>query len=195
MFGTPPSLGKWNCAKELDLSREEILAKIVCWCRRMDVYRSLSQHHSTQYYISSAEYDILDNGVFGGIFSPKVSLSGPSTSNLATGRTGSLRYAGTRRGSVLGNDGKVYLDDTRQQYTGDRVRCWTSDIDLEIGRSLTKPQPLVNVTVPGSEKSHIYKINGTDYLTTATEGANTDGHQEVSHRSTVSPGSVGIQPA
>lgn len=85
------------------------------------------------------------------------------------------------------DDGKVYLGYTEEVFVGDLVRCWTTEVDIETGRSLTLSQPLVNVTVLWPEGSHVYKINSTYYLMTAAGGTSTDEHRELSYRSTVGP--------
>lgn len=124
---------------------------------------------------------------FAGMFSPKGSMSGPTTSNPVTGSDPVyFDRPGFDADLFWDDDGKVYLGNTKQQFTGDLVRCWTGEIDLDTGRSLTKPQPLVNVTVLWPEGSHVYKINGTYYLMTAAGGTNSDSHQELSYRSAVS---------
>ena len=67
------------------------------------------------------------------------------------------------------------------------MRCWTTEIDLKSGNSLTHPQQLVDVTVLWPEGSHVYKINGTYQLITAAGGTQGNGHRVMSYRSSVSP--------
>lgn len=86
------------------------------------------------------------------------------------------------------DDGTVYLGWTKPKVvSSDLVECFTSKIDLATGKTISTPQLLVNVTVLWPEGSHVYKINGTYYLNTAAGGTNTNSHQELSYRSTVSP--------
>lgn len=68
------------------------------------------------------------------------------------------------------DDGKVYLGFTRRSNPSDLIRCWTAEIDINTGRTLTVQQPLVEVTVLWPEGSHVYKINGTYHLITAAGG-------------------------
>ncbi|KAH1593582.1 hypothetical protein KXX44_008053 [Aspergillus fumigatus] len=146
MFGTPSSLGVWA---------------------------STIRYHNNRYYISSegkqGKYDTLEDGVGGNIF-PKGFYVW--TDDIESDNWSDPVYSdrpGFNADLFWDDDGKVYLGYTKQQFTGGLVRCWTGEIDLDTGRSLTKPQPLVNVTVLWPERSHI------------------DSHQELSYRSTVSP--------
>ncbi|KAL4887826.1 glycosyl hydrolase [Aspergillus ambiguus] len=161
MFGTPSSLGVWA---------------------------STIRYHNKRYYISSAKYDTLDSDVVDGNVFPRGFYVW--TDDIASGTWSDPVYfdnPGFDQDLFWDDDGKVYLGQTRQQFAGDLVRCWSSEIDLATGRALTQSQPLVNVTVLWPEGSHVYKINGTYYLLTAAGGTNTDSHQELSYRSTVSP--------
>ncbi|OJJ55354.1 hypothetical protein ASPSYDRAFT_34285 [Aspergillus sydowii CBS 593.65] len=168
MFGTPSSLGVWA---------------------------STIRYHNKRYYISSAlntpwkaKCDTLDRDVADGNVFPRGFYIW--TDEIASGTWSDPVYIdnpGFDQDLFWDDDGKVYLGQTRQQFMGDLVRCWSSEIDLATGRALTQSQPLVNVTVLWPEGSHVYKINGTYCLVTAAGGTNTDSHQELSYRSTVSP--------
>lgn len=87
------------------------------------------------------------------------------------------------------DDGTVYLSNTRAiVFNGPHaVSSYISKIDLATGNTLTRPEVLVNSTVPWIEGTHIYKLNGTYYLFTAAGGTQTNSHQEQAFRSSVGP--------
>lgn len=207
MFGTPSSLGK--CSPTICL--EPAPSMIGC------IYMNLVSHNqlvvqeygrppfdtttndTTFHRVSSpchaalntpwkAKCDTLDRDVADGNVFPRGFYIW--TDEIASGTWSDPVYIdnpGFDQDLFWDDDGKVYLGQTRQQFMGDLVRCWSSEIDLATGRALTQSQPLVNVTVLWPEGSHVYKINGTYCLVTAAGGTNTDSHQELSYRSTVSP--------
>lgn len=116
------------------------------------------------------KYDTLEDGVGGNIF-PKGFYVW--TDDIESDNWSDPVYSdrpGFNADLFWDDDGKVYLGYTKQQFTGGLVRCWTGEIDLDTGRSLTKPQPLVNVTVLWPERSHMYKVNGTYYLDNCGRG-------------------------
>jgi len=85
--------------------------------------------------------------------------------------------------------GTVYLSNTRAVvFNGPHaVASYISQIDLATGTTLTRPEVLVNSTVPWIEGTHLYKLNGTYYLFTAAGGTQTNNHQEQAFRSSVGP--------
>lgn len=87
------------------------------------------------------------------------------------------------------DDGTVYLSNTRAMvFNGPHaVASYIFKIDLATGNTLTRPEILVNSTVPWIEGTHLYKLNGTYYLFTAAGGTQTNTHLEQAFRSTVGP--------
>ncbi|OAL47097.1 hypothetical protein IQ07DRAFT_515839, partial [Pyrenochaeta sp. DS3sAY3a] len=86
------------------------------------------------------------------------------------------------------DDGTVYLSTALPEFgpKGGNSTIWQSTVDLKTGNSLTQPELIYRSDLPLSirwaEGAHLYKINGTYYLSVA------EGGTEVLHRQTIHRG-------
>ncbi|KAL4758216.1 glycoside hydrolase [Aspergillus foveolatus] len=179
MFGTPSSLGVWASTIRYHNNRyhkQSIPQTIDTTSRPVSETQHIDVSAHPVDRGEQGKFGTFNDGVGGNVFPKRFYVW---TDDIESSNRSDPVYSdrpGFEADLFWDDDGKVYLGNTKQQFTSDLVRCWTGEIDLDTGRSLTKPQPLVNVTVLWPQGGHVYKINGTYYLMTAAGGTNSDSH-------------------